>query len=283
VKLNLSIIITVYNNSDYLSRCLTNILKQSILPDEIIIIDDGSKEKINLNQIKKHKTKFKKIYLYRQKHSGPSAARNFGLKKSKCNLITFFDVDDEMLKDFIKKKMNILKKINLDSIIGIHSFFFKENKKIHFTEDRVKLKKIDLIGYYFYGISTILNNYILIKKNVLKLKGFDRNLMINEDFDFFIRAIKNNFKIITLNSYDVRVNLTKNSLTRNKKINFVYSEQKKFLLKAKRLKYFTKNEQLKRERYLEFSTLKNLIIQNQSFLKITMQMLKYFKIAILKF
>ena len=39
-----SIILTIYNNSKFLNNCIKNILNQSYLPKEIILIDDGSKD-----------------------------------------------------------------------------------------------------------------------------------------------------------------------------------------------------------------------------------------------
>ena len=37
-----SVIITIFNNSEYLTRCVNSVLRQSYSPKEIILIDDGS-------------------------------------------------------------------------------------------------------------------------------------------------------------------------------------------------------------------------------------------------
>jgi glycosyltransferase involved in cell wall biosynthesis len=61
VKLKLTIIVTVYNNSIYLDRCINSILNQTVLPFEIVIVDDGSKNKIDKKKINKYKKVFKNI------------------------------------------------------------------------------------------------------------------------------------------------------------------------------------------------------------------------------
>ena len=253
MKLKLTIVITVYNNSIYLERCINSILNQSILPFEILIVDDGSKNKIDKKKINKYKKVFKNIILFYQKHLGPSSARNLGLKKANGNLITFFDVDDEMLQNYIKKKINYIKKNTkiIDSMIGVHSNFIRNNVKINFLKTIPSKQNTDLIGKFQNGICSSLNNYVLIKKNVKNLGGLDKNLSINEDFDFFIRALRNNYKIHSLKDFDVKINLTAKSLTRNTNVQKRYLEQKKFLKKAKTNNYFSQLEQSKREMNLE--------------------------------
>ena len=43
-NISTSLIISTYNRSDALELCVKSVLRQSLLPDEIIIADDGSKE-----------------------------------------------------------------------------------------------------------------------------------------------------------------------------------------------------------------------------------------------
>ena len=278
MKLKLSIIITVYNNSIYLNRCINSILKQSILPFEIIIIDDGSKKKIKKKEINQIKKSIKTIFFLRKKNYGPSSARNLGLKIARGNLVTFFDVDDEMLPNYIEKKINFLKKKNTDKIIGVYSQEIRENKKINYLKKIPNKPNIDLIGKYKNGLSARFNNYVLIKKNIKKLGGLDENLKINEDFDFFIRAIKNNYKIYAIDNFDVKINLSPNSLTRSRNITFRYTEQKKFLQKAKIENYFSKAEQNKRELNLEKMAIKEFIIIQFNIIFFLKHLFNYIKI-----
>jgi glycosyltransferase involved in cell wall biosynthesis len=249
----ISVIIPAYNCEKTIAIAINSILNQTVLPFEIVIVDDGSKNKIDKKKINKYKKVFKNITLFYQKHLGPSSARNLGLKKASGNLITFFDVDDEMLENYVKKKINYIKKNTkkIGSMIGVHSHSIRNNVKINFLKTIPSKQNVDLIGKFQNGICSSLNNYVLIKKNVKNLGGLDKNLSINEDFDFFIRALQNNYKIHSIKDFDVKVNLTANSLTRNTKVQERYLEQKKFLKKAKSNNYFSLLEQSKREKNLE--------------------------------
>ena len=278
MKLRLSIIITVYNNSKYLDRCISSIIKQSLLPFEIIIIDDGSKKEISKKKINRYKKKFKNITLFRKKNFGPSSARNFGLKIARGNLITFFDVDDEMLQNCIERKIKFIKKKNTKLMIGVYSQSIKNNKKLNFLKKISGKPSTDLIGKYENGLSAYFNNYILVKKNINKLGGLDENLKINEDFDFFIRALKKNLKIYALEDFDVKIHLSQNSLTRNTNINDRYIEQKKFLQKAKNKNYFSLIEQSKRELNLEKMIMKEYIITKFNIVLFLKHFLNYLKI-----
>jgi glycosyltransferase involved in cell wall biosynthesis len=85
-----SIILTIYNNSQFLNNCLRSILNQSLLPNEVILVDDGSIDDNTKNIYLKFK-KIKKVNFrfFKIKNIGPSGARNFGLKKLKEIIFVF--------------------------------------------------------------------------------------------------------------------------------------------------------------------------------------------------
>ena len=79
-----SIVLTVFNNSKFLESCLKSILKQTYLPEEIILIDDGSEDDETKKIFLKFRTKTKiNFRFYKIKNRGSSGARNFGYKKIK--------------------------------------------------------------------------------------------------------------------------------------------------------------------------------------------------------
>ena len=88
----ISVIITIFNNSDYLKRSLSSVLTQTKLPQEIIIVNDGSNRyhELNIkNIINNHKTETEIKYFFKE-NGGPSSSRNFGLIQSNYKFICFF-------------------------------------------------------------------------------------------------------------------------------------------------------------------------------------------------
>ncbi len=97
----ISVIIPVYNESSTISGCLHTLLKQSLPPKEIILIDDGSTDD-TLRKIKIKQKSTKKIKILTQDHQGPAIARNLGAKQAKGKILVFVDGDMEFEPFFLE-------------------------------------------------------------------------------------------------------------------------------------------------------------------------------------
>ena len=89
----LSIIIPVYNKTEYLEGCLKSVLGQTVDDLEAICIDDGSTDG-SAEIVERFAEKDKRIWLIRQPNLGAGAARNVGVKAAKGEYIAFLDADD---------------------------------------------------------------------------------------------------------------------------------------------------------------------------------------------
>lgn len=103
MKCKISVIIPVYNTEEYILRCLNSIVSQTFKDYEIIIIDDGSKDKssdIIKEFIKSHQD-IAVNYIY-QENAGQAAARNLGIYKAQGEYICFIDSDDYIEPDMLE-------------------------------------------------------------------------------------------------------------------------------------------------------------------------------------
>lgn len=91
-----SIIIPLYNKEKGILHSLNSVLSQSFSDFEIVIIDDGSTDG-SVELVKS--VNDDRIVLYSQINSGPSAARNAGIRISRGEWLLFLDADDELLPD----------------------------------------------------------------------------------------------------------------------------------------------------------------------------------------
>lgn len=89
----LSIIVPVYNVEDYVAFCLDSLLGQKYQNVEVILVDDGSKDR-SYEVCKAYADKDSRVKLYRQENQGQSIARNHALRYAQGELITFMDSDD---------------------------------------------------------------------------------------------------------------------------------------------------------------------------------------------
>ena len=86
----ISVIIPTYNRCDLLKRAINSVIKQTITPKEIIIVDNGSTDQT----YQMVSSLFPEINYFIEKKRGVSAARNKGILESKSKWIAFLDSDD---------------------------------------------------------------------------------------------------------------------------------------------------------------------------------------------
>lgn len=96
---SISIIIPAYNVEKYIAAALDSIKEQSRLPDELILIDDGSTDKtLEIAQSYRFPFPYKVISIA---NAGQGNARNIGISLASSEYIYFFDSDDILTKAFI--------------------------------------------------------------------------------------------------------------------------------------------------------------------------------------
>lgn len=96
-----SAIIPAYNRCEYLGRALNSVLAQTALPDEIIVIDDGSTDATGL-LMDEYRRGHDRIRYIRQENRGVASARNRGILEARNQTIAFLDSDDTWAPNHIE-------------------------------------------------------------------------------------------------------------------------------------------------------------------------------------
>ena len=94
-------IVTVYNKSEWIDRCVQSIVDQSEKNIEILLIDDGSKDD-SLEKCKAWEQKDSRIRVISQSNQGLGPARNTGLDVANGEFVSFIDADDFIDVDTFK-------------------------------------------------------------------------------------------------------------------------------------------------------------------------------------
>lgn len=106
-----SIIIPVYNGSNYMREAIDSALAQDYPNLEIIVVNDGSKDDGKTDEIAK--SYGDKIIYYVKENGGVSTALNYGIKKMKGVFFSWLSHDDRYYKNKISTQMNYLINNNL--------------------------------------------------------------------------------------------------------------------------------------------------------------------------
>ncbi|MDT2769695.1 glycosyltransferase family 2 protein [Enterococcus pseudoavium] len=119
----ISVIVPVYNVEDLLSKCVDSILIQSFKDFELLLINDGSKDKSG-DICEEYAKKDSRISVYHKKNGGLSSARNYGIEHAHGNFITFIDSDDFIDKSMLKILYDNMIENDADlSITGVRDIY----------------------------------------------------------------------------------------------------------------------------------------------------------------
>ena len=120
--MRVSVIIPVYNVSDYVERCVRSVMDQTYRDIECVIVDDCSPDDSITKcerMIEAYEGPISFSIVRHEKNKGVSAARNTGLKASTGDYVAYMDSDDAITEDFIEKLARPIKRdSSIEMVIG---------------------------------------------------------------------------------------------------------------------------------------------------------------------
>ena len=183
----ISIIVPVYNVEQYLPRCIDSILNQSFADFELLLIDDGSKDKSGAI-CDEYAAKDSRIRVFHKKNGGVSSARNTGLENSRGEWLSFIDGDDEITEGYFNIRQEhegvdvIIKPYCVENGEGCVTC---QNNELNILTEREKIFR-----YYVQKRNNALWDKI-IKRKTVGTQRFNTNVSIGEDFLFFLSVLPN--------------------------------------------------------------------------------------------
>ena len=127
-KINVSIIVPVYNVEEYLPVCIDSMMHQGELRLEIILVDDGSTDRSGAIA-DQYAQKDRRITVLHQANGGASAARNAGFELAQGEYIVFIDSDDWVKEDSLDELYREAVNHQADVVMG-NLLYFRNNEVI---------------------------------------------------------------------------------------------------------------------------------------------------------
>ncbi|EDM29040.1 glycosyl transferase, group 2 family protein [Lentisphaera araneosa HTCC2155] len=189
----------VYNAENHLQRCLDTVLQQTFRDFEVILINDGSKDRTGLvcDRNAELDTRIKVIH---KENGGTSSARNEGLKIATGKYIGFVDSDDWLELDMYKVMMEKTEKHDVDLLISDYKRVYEDYAfEVVQPIREGYYNKDDMLKEYFPCLlmredidypPTISNWACLFRKKLLNDNDiwYDTKTKYNEDFLFGAKA-----------------------------------------------------------------------------------------------
>lgn len=192
-ELMFSIIIPIYNSSQYLIPCIQSILKQKYKCFELLLIDDGSTDD-SLKICERFKSTDNRVKTFSQVNKGVSSARNFGLAKASGKYILFVDSDDYVKSNYLIDMYKFIENKDIDVLFfnvsmlekGIEypqflSNKFDTSKKLSVAESIESVMSWD--GYLGYSCNKLYN------RQSIKDVRFNENIFFLEDLIFNVTVL----------------------------------------------------------------------------------------------
>ncbi len=145
--MNISVVIPLYNKCDTIQRAIDSVLAQTLVPVEIVVVNDGSTD--GSEQVVE-RMNHRLVRLAHQPNGGVSAARNTGVELATGDWIAFLDADDFWDPQY------------LEAIVSLHGSYPRASvlATAYLLEDhRQNRRPVSLKALSFTGETGLLNNY----------------------------------------------------------------------------------------------------------------------------
>ena len=188
---DITVIVPAYQAENTLSRAIDSILAQTILPREIIVIDDGSRDRTaDIAQEYVSASELCSVRLLTQENLGAGAARNLGLKSATQPIVAFLDADDEWLPEKLARSLDVLNTENADLVS--HDYVrFEGPDSVYISCARHFSRRSDpMVDYFLRGY--IATSTVVARRDVLvEAGGFDPSLRSGQDYELWLAVIGN--------------------------------------------------------------------------------------------
>lgn len=189
-----SVIIPAYNVAQYIGGALDSVLAQTFTNYEIIVINDGSPDSEALERALV--PYMSRILYLKQENRGVSAARNTGIAAARGSLLAFLDGDDTWFPNYLEVQVARIETDPTIDVLYPNVIMFggsseagEEFMTICPSNGEVTFERLLLQE------CNVSNCSIARRETILRAGLFDESLRSVEDFDLWLRVIKQGGRI----------------------------------------------------------------------------------------
>jgi glycosyltransferase involved in cell wall biosynthesis len=178
---DLSVVIPVYNGRATILAALRSVLAQSMRPNEVIVVDDGSRDdtaRLVTDFIRQQGLKCWR--LIQQENRGVGHARDVGVRASTGHWIALLDADDTWEVAKLERSVACLGSMNLD-IVGARLTSRPSGPAVQCTV----IRKRDALLRNPYFTSTV----VFTREAYLNVGGFDPRQRYSEDYKLWLNFV----------------------------------------------------------------------------------------------
>jgi len=186
VAATVAVIIPTYNRAELVTQAIDSVLNQTRMPDEIIVVDDGSTDD-TWQRLQEYGSPV--IPVRHENNRGRSAARNTGILRSTAELLCFLDSDDLLTPHSIEVRADRLEAnpevgivYGQTNSVDMRTSTASEHEQFHISADADLFRNL-------VKFNNVPNLALMLRRESLpETPYFDPNLDTLEDWDFILRV-----------------------------------------------------------------------------------------------
>lgn len=184
--MTVSVVIPTYNEEKYINTCLECLMKQSVKPDEIILVDNNCTDK-TIKIAKNYP-----VYVVKERKQGISYSRNKGFNTAQFEIIARCDADTRPPKNWIKIIKRNFEQRKIDALTGPAYFYDFPFKTTFYYKTLLDFMNLMMGNHTLNGFNMAISKKFWNKvKNIL----CEGDIEVHEDQDLAIHIVQKEGKI----------------------------------------------------------------------------------------
>ncbi len=176
--MRISVVIPAYNAERFLRRCLASVFAQTLKPDEVIVVDDGSTDRTAALAAELGAT------VVRRPNGGLSAARNTGIQNASGEWIALLDADDLWAPTKLERQTASIESDTVLVYTGIRFFDDRGSRGEKPATDPAMAR--EMLRY----CNPIPCTYIVRREALLEGGGYREDIRACEDWEMLVRLLR---------------------------------------------------------------------------------------------
>lgn len=228
----ISVLMSVYDKEkpEFLDASIKSILRQNVLPSEIVIVKDGPLNMELENVLSKYQSLQPSLFEFvpLEKNMGLGKALNIGLKHCSNNLVARMDSDDICKHNRFERQLQIVDNNPSVDVVGSNIDEFIDSIENIVSSRKLPEWHCDIVKYAKKR-SPINHPSVMFKKSSVIESGGYVHMHLLEDYYLWIRMIKKGYKFYNIQESLLYFRTNKNMIKRRGGLKYAKSEVKFYI------------------------------------------------------
>lgn len=185
--MSISVVIPTHNRSHFISETLESVFAQTLQPDEVLVIDDGSTD----DTAAIAESYAPRVRVFRRTNQRQAAARNFGVRQASSEWIAFLDDDDLWEPNKLERQMEeLIRHPEADLCYTGRSLLVQRGDTTTIGKVVYAPSAKDIRKALFEGCAFFPSCVLIRRATYLEMNGFDPNFRVCcEDYELWLKLL----------------------------------------------------------------------------------------------